>query len=405
LAGKMSRTFSPHVEAGTCPLDVLDRDVATPAIPSAAAASQTARQIYEEPRSRPPKPWVYALAPPPAWRGELPLGPMWFVKVRQILGEAGLPSSLVPTPPDAGCQSVAASVPGPDTVVDGLIAAITTQLGSANEHGGPVETEAPGSARPDGSVHSAGAGDGAGDQHQVSATAVKPGYLGLIVDEGSRIVSRGACRQDFGGKVKPWRVLIMLMRNGTKYTSVEALRGIWATDRTAPEDTTIETTVSHLRKLLLPLRVAITNKYKLGYHFLRHPNHFPAIFPRDSSQTPARRGGLTCVRPTQRGSQMSIDLTTQKAISVSEIPKLRWLPHRANGRRLHVATVHRWCTRGVRGVRLPFVRVGGTRVTTEEALTDFFRVLAQQDAPAWSPASQRPTTTTQVEEELDRAGL
>jgi len=102
---------------------------------------------------------------------------------------------------------------------------------------------------------------------------------------------------------------------------------------------------------------------------------------------------------------MSIDLTTQKAVSVSAIPKLPWLPRRANGRRLHVATAHRWCTRGVRGVRLPFVRVGGTRVTTEEALIDFFRALARQDDPAWSPASGRPATTTRVEEELDRAGL
>jgi len=71
------------------------------------------------------------------------------------------------------------------------------------------------------------------------------------------------------------------------------------------------------------------------------------------------------------------------------------LPRRRGGKRPHVATLHRWCTHGLGGVRLRVVRVGGTRCTTRAWLTDFFERLAQQQglappsAPTPTPAAQR----------------
>lgn len=43
----------------------------------------------------------------------------------------------------------------------------------------------------------------------------------------------------------------------------------------------------------------------------------------------------------------------------------------------HVATVWRWATRGVRGVVLETVLIGGQRFTTESSLEKFFREINQ----------------------------
>jgi hypothetical protein len=69
---------------------------------------------------------------------------------------------------------------------------------------------------------------------------------------------------------------------------------------------------------------------------------------------------------------VSIDLTQEAAIAVTDIPGLPWLPRRRGGKRWHVATVYRWMKDGVGGRRLEYVRVGGTRYTTNSALMRFF---------------------------------
>jgi hypothetical protein len=74
---------------------------------------------------------------------------------------------------------------------------------------------------------------------------------------------------------------------------------------------------------------------------------------------------------------MDIDLTRETAVALAEVPRLPWIPRRRGGRRLHIATVHRWCSAGVRGVQLEYVQVGGTRVTTVEALVRFFASLTR----------------------------
>jgi hypothetical protein len=47
------------------------------------------------------------------------------------------------------------------------------------------------------------------------------------------------------------------------------------------------------------------------------------------------------------------------------------------GRPVHIATIYRWANKGVRGIRLETVMVGGRRLTTQEAMTRFFDRLTQ----------------------------
>ena len=47
------------------------------------------------------------------------------------------------------------------------------------------------------------------------------------------------------------------------------------------------------------------------------------------------------------------------------------LPPRANGQRVHVSTVYRWIARGIRGVVLESLRVGGTTYTSVQAIQRF----------------------------------
>jgi hypothetical protein len=99
---------------------------------------------------------------------------------------------------------------------------------------------------------------------------------------------------------------------------------------------------------------------------------------------------------------MNIDLRTEKPIPLSEIPKLPWLRGRG-GKRLHIATVHRWCTHGIHGLRLEFVQRGGTRVTTEAALLRFFeRLTVAGGVESPSPAARGQD---RVEQALDDAGI
>lgn len=49
----------------------------------------------------------------------------------------------------------------------------------------------------------------------------------------------------------------------------------------------------------------------------------------------------------------------------------RHLPVRPNGKRLHISAVYRWTMRGVKGVRLETMKLGGSTYTSREALQRF----------------------------------
>ncbi len=99
---------------------------------------------------------------------------------------------------------------------------------------------------------------------------------------------------------------------------------------------------------------------------------------------------------------MSIDLTLEPGITFSEVPQQPWLPRRRNGQKLDVGTVHRWAARGLNGVKLEYVKVGGTRVTTASALQRFFAALAQLEGGEAAPPTARQRET---ERQLDAAGI
>ena len=64
-----------------------------------------------------------------------------------------------------------------------------------------------------------------------------------------------------------------------------------------------------------------------------------------------------------------ISIDKEKLVTFAQAAKL--VPSRT-GRTLHVTTIHRWASAaGARGVRLESVLVGGTRMTTVEAVQRF----------------------------------
>jgi hypothetical protein len=75
----------------------------------------------------------------------------------------------------------------------------------------------------------------------------------------------------------------------------------------------------------------------------------------------------------------------------------RRLPRLRSNRPVHPSTLWRWATCGIRGIRLETTRLGGTTVTSTEALRRFFARLNGESAPS-VPVLSAPA----VEAELDR---
>ncbi len=76
--------------------------------------------------------------------------------------------------------------------------------------------------------------------------------------------------------------------------------------------------------------------------------------------------------------------------------------------RNHVSTLHRWRLRGVRGIKLETVVVGGRRYTSREAVIRFSSaVTAARDgtAPPVRTPHQRQQSIARAEQELAKAGI
>ena len=83
---------------------------------------------------------------------------------------------------------------------------------------------------------------------------------------------------------------------------------------------------------------------------------------------------------------MAIDIENETLLTLTEATKV--LP-RLNGRRPAISTLWRWCRKGLRGVRLDYIRVGRNIATSREALSRFFSALAEADTPPESPPKSR----------------
>lgn len=95
---------------------------------------------------------------------------------------------------------------------------------------------------------------------------------------------------------------------------------------------------------------------------------------------------------------MAINISSEQLLTLAEAARV--LPRLRGDRKVHVATLYRWISRGVGGVRLEAVKIGRTQVTSREALQRFAERLTT-GAVVTSPANVADDT----ERELDRHGL
>jgi hypothetical protein len=100
-------------------------------------------------------------------------------------------------------------------------------------------------------------------------------------------------------------------------------------------------------------------------------------------------------------------LLEEEGLTLAEAAAL--LPGRKPGKRLYVNTVWRWCVKGLRGVRLRSVLVGGQRLTTRRWLQEFIQAMSEARDPGGSSPPmirtprQRQSASERAAEELKAA--
>ena len=87
-----------------------------------------------------------------------------------------------------------------------------------------------------------------------------------------------------------------------------------------------------------------------------------------------------------------IDIAHETTISFSEAADS--LPTR-RGRKPHIASIHRWATRGFNGVCLEYLKLGGQRITSVEAVQRFLDRLTEQDQLEHGITPEQPTVSRQ----------
>jgi hypothetical protein len=91
-------------------------------------------------------------------------------------------------------------------------------------------------------------------------------------------------------------------------------------------------------------------------------------------------------------------------IPFGELPRI--IPGRP-----HLSTVHRWRLRGVAGIRLRTLKIGGRRFVDPRDLAEFCRRLSADSSDGGQPESfkqknqRRAKASQAAERELDREGL
>jgi hypothetical protein len=80
-----------------------------------------------------------------------------------------------------------------------------------------------------------------------------------------------------------------------------------------------------------------------------------------------------------------IDIRRESILTLSEAARHPSLPRRRHGQTPHPATLFRWAQRGIRGIRLETIRIGGSLCTSVEALQRFFEELTEGSPTISSP--------------------
>lgn len=109
--------------------------------------------------------------------------------------------------------------------------------------------------------------------------------------------------------------------------------------------------------------------------------------------------------PSPEYDAPGIDPNVETPIRLAKARSLRCFQR--DGKRPDLSTLHRWATRGVRGVVLETINVGASKCTSAEAAMRFIRRLsgAAQPAPAVRTPHQREKQIRRAEAELAAAGI
>jgi len=94
-----------------------------------------------------------------------------------------------------------------------------------------------------------------------------------------------------------------------------------------------------------------------------------------------------------------IDVSTEELAPLAKASNL-WVPTRP-----HVATIWRWATRGIRGVKLDIVRIGGSTCTSREAVGRFLSAINGRDVLPSDTSKRREAEISRAERELASAGV
>jgi len=97
-----------------------------------------------------------------------------------------------------------------------------------------------------------------------------------------------------------------------------------------------------------------------------------------------------------------IDMSVEDIFPLSEVPKR--VPGR-NGRRLNTCTAYRWAQRGVRGVKLEVLALGGCKYTSLAALQRFAERLSGGGVPRLRTSRQRERAHARAARELEAEGV
>ena len=136
--------------------------------------------------------------------------------------------------------------------------------------------------------------------------------------------------------------------------------------------------------------------------------HAHCAHARTEDFTPAQQFAATDLRilTNHKGTDTMIDTNAEELITLSTAAKE--LPGRGSRRGVHAITLWRWSKRGIRGVKLETVLVGGIRCTSRQAIARFLeRTTAAADGqpiPA-TTLSERRRAREAAERELIADGL
>jgi len=91
-----------------------------------------------------------------------------------------------------------------------------------------------------------------------------------------------------------------------------------------------------------------------------------------------------------------INITSENLIPLIKVPS--HLPRRATGKKIHISVVYRWVSRGLRGVQLESIRIGGTAYTSTEAIQRFGERLTESGSPPQKKRNAAKSRQKQIDQ-------